>query len=168
MLEGETVRLRLVREDDLPALQAFDEDISNRGDFYPVGVVPLPTLVARFGESGLWRPDEGLLVITDLLDREILGHIEFFATVSYLDELELSYILYSAERRGRGIVTEAVRLLTAYLFDRIAMRVAPGLNRNLRSVPRLHASGLGQAAGGQPARRRPRLPGLRSADGGPR
>ena len=118
MLEGETVRLRLVREDDLPALQAFDEDISNRGDFYPVGVVPLPTLVARFGESGLWRPDEGLLVITDLLDREILGHIEFFATVPYLDELELSYILYSAERRGRGIVTEAVRLLTAYLFDR--------------------------------------------------
>ena len=118
MLDGETIRLRLVREDDLPALQAFDEDIANRGDFYPLGVVPLPSLAARYGESGLWGPKEGLLVITDLEDREILGHIEFFETVAYLDELELSYILYSAEHRGRGVVTEAVRMLTGYLFDR--------------------------------------------------
>ena len=80
--------------------------------------MPLPTLVARYGESGLWSPKEGLLVITDLDDTEILGHIEFFETVPYLDELELSYILYSAEHRGRGIITEAVRLLTGYLFDR--------------------------------------------------
>jgi RimJ/RimL family protein N-acetyltransferase len=118
MLDGDTVRLRLVRQADLPALQAFDEDIANRGDFYPLGVVPLPRLVARYGESGLWSPKEGMLVITDLDDTEILGHIEFFETVPYLDELELSYILYSAEHRGRGIVTEAVRLLTGYLFDR--------------------------------------------------
>lgn len=59
MLDGETIRLRLVREDDLPALQAFDEDIANRGDFYPLGVVPLPTLVGRYAQSGLWRPTEG-------------------------------------------------------------------------------------------------------------
>ena len=51
-------------------------------------------------------------------DGELLGHIEFFETVGYLDELELSYILYSTEHRGRGIATEAVRLLTGYLFDR--------------------------------------------------
>lgn len=118
MLDGETIRLRLVREDDLPALQAFDEDVANRGDFYPLGVVPLPTLAARYAQSGLWRPTEGLLVITDRADTEILGHIEFFKTVPYLDEVELSYILYSLEHRGRGIVTEAVRLLTGYLFDR--------------------------------------------------
>lgn len=118
MLDGDTIRLRLVREADLPSLQAFDEDISNRGDFFPTGVVSLPTLMARFAESGLWRPTEGVLVITDLGDTQILGHIEFFGTVAYLDELELSYILYSAEHRGRGIATEAVRLLTGYLFDR--------------------------------------------------
>ena len=118
MLEGETVRLRLVREDDLATLQAFDEDLANRGDFYPLGVVPLPTLAARYAQTGLWQAKEGLLVITDLDDTEVLGHIEFFETVPYLDEVELSYILYSAQHRGRGIVTEAVRLLTGYLFDR--------------------------------------------------
>ncbi|HYN65817.1 MAG TPA: GNAT family protein [Ornithinibacter sp.] len=117
MLEGRSIRLRLVREDDLPTLQAFDEDIANRGDFYPLGVVALPTLAARYAESGLWRPSEGLLLITDH-GGELLGHIEFFETVGYLDELELSYLLYSAERRGRGVATEAVGLLTGYLFDR--------------------------------------------------
>ncbi|MGH3361625.1 MAG: GNAT family N-acetyltransferase [Nocardioides sp.] len=118
MLDGDAVRLRLVREDDLPALHAFQEDISNRGDFFPVGVQPLRKLVQEYDQSGLWSRDEGVLVITDPGD-SILGHIEFFQTVAYLDEIELSYILYSPDHRGRGIATQAVRLLTAYLFDRL-------------------------------------------------
>src|SRR5690606_34291159 len=45
-------------------------------------------------------------------------HIEFFPTVGYLDEVELSYILYRASHRGLGIATEAVRLLSDHLFGR--------------------------------------------------
>jgi len=48
-----------------------------------------------------------------------LGHIEFFKTVSYLDELELSYQIYEQAARGRGYVTEAVDLLVRYLFSRL-------------------------------------------------
>ena len=48
---------------------------------------------------------------------ELLGHIEFFKTVNYLDEYELSYQLYAIERRGQGITTEAVNLLVRYLFE---------------------------------------------------
>ncbi len=118
MLEGDGVRLRLVRESDLPALHELEEDIANRGDFFPVGVQSFTKLAQEFGESGLWSRDEGLLVITDDVDA-ILGHIEFFPTVAYLDEIELSYILYSSARRGGGIATQAVRLLTAYLFNRL-------------------------------------------------
>ena len=57
-----------------------------------------------------------MLVIVNDQD-DILGHVSFFETVSYLDEIELSYIIYSDEYRGQGIATEAVSLLTAYLFD---------------------------------------------------
>jgi RimJ/RimL family protein N-acetyltransferase len=115
VLTGKTIRLRLVREDDLVALSRFDEDIANRGEFFPTGVTSLPVLQHRWAESGLWSKDEGMLVIVDD-DDDLLGHIEFYATVGYLDELELSYILYAGEQRGRGVATEAVVLLTGYLF----------------------------------------------------
>ncbi len=117
MLDGDSIRLRLVREADLSAMHAFEEDIANRGEFFPLGVTSSRTLADRYAESGFWGPTEGLLLIV-ARDGELLGHIEFFETVAYLDELELSYILYSAEHRGRGIATEAVRLLTGYLFAR--------------------------------------------------
>jgi RimJ/RimL family protein N-acetyltransferase len=48
---------------------------------------------------------------------ELLGHIEFFKTVNYLDEYELSYQVYAPEQRGKGIATEAVNLLVRYLFE---------------------------------------------------
>jgi RimJ/RimL family protein N-acetyltransferase len=57
-----------------------------------------------------------LLIVND--SDEILGHIEFYQTVAYLDELELSYQLYSPEYQGRGIASDAVKLMTRYLFDR--------------------------------------------------
>lgn len=117
MLDGEVIRLRLVREADLPAMHAFEEDIANRGQFFPIGVASFQSLSQRYRESGFWSPREGLLLITSI-GGDLLGHIEFFETVTYLDELELSYILYSSEHRGRGVATEAVRLLTGYLFDR--------------------------------------------------
>ena len=117
MLEGDTVRLRLVREADLPDLHAFEEDLSNRGDYYPVGVSSMTRLRQRFAEDGLWSPTEGTLII-ESRGGEILGHIEYFETVAYLDEIELSYLIYSVPNRGRGSATEAVRLLSAYLFAR--------------------------------------------------
>lgn len=130
MLEGDAVRLRLVREDDLPVLHAFEEDISNRGDYFPLGVSSLPRLRQRFAEDGLWSPKEGTLVI-EAGDGELLGHIEYFSTVAYLDEIELSYLIYSAAHRGRGVATEAVRLLSEYLFartkvNRLRLVIHPG------------------------------------------
>lgn len=48
---------------------------------------------------------------------QIIGHIEFFKTVNYLAEYELSYILYTPEQRGKGIMTEVVNLMVRYLFE---------------------------------------------------
>ena len=57
-----------------------------------------------------------LLIVSH--DDDIIGHIEFFRTVPYLDELELSYHIYTSEHQGKGVATEAVKLMTGYLFDR--------------------------------------------------
>lgn len=116
MLKGEKTTLRPVRESDLERLYDFHQDISNRGAYFPAGVIPEPIFQKKFRESGFWGDDNGMLLII-AGDNEIIGHIEFFQTVSYLDELELSYHIYTHKHRGQGIATEGVKLMTGYLFN---------------------------------------------------
>jgi RimJ/RimL family protein N-acetyltransferase len=47
----------------------------------------------------------------------LIGYIEFFKTVNYLDEYELGYLIFNPEHRGKGATTEAVNLLVRYLFE---------------------------------------------------
>lgn len=116
MLKGTSIILRPVRETDLDVLYAFHTDIDNRGEFFPRNIMSSPAFHKQFQDDGFWSKDEGMLVIASP-DDEILGHIEFFKTVNYLDEYELSYQVYAAEQRGKGVATQAVRLLVRYLFE---------------------------------------------------
>ncbi len=116
MLKGNIISLRPVYDTDLDQLYAYHLDIDNRGDYFPRGIVAQPIFRKRFHESGFWNKEDGMLVIVSTND-EIVGHIEFFKTVNYLDEYELSYQVYAAEMRGKGVASEAVRLLMCYLFE---------------------------------------------------
>ncbi|HSL28398.1 MAG TPA: GNAT family protein [Anaerolineales bacterium] len=116
MLKGKSILLRPVREADLDQLYAYHVDIDNRGDFFPRGILAEPVFRRRFQETGFWEKDDGMLLMVSPND-EILGHIEFFKTVNYLDEYELSYQVYAAQQRGKGVTTEAVNLLVRYLFE---------------------------------------------------
>lgn len=130
MLKGRSILLRPVRETDLDQLYAYHVDIDNRGDFFPRGIVAEPIFRRRFQETGFWEKDDGMLLLVSPGD-EILGHIEFFKTVNYLDEYELSYQIYAPEQRGKGLTSEAVNLLVRYLFEtkrvnRIRLVIDPG------------------------------------------
>ena len=116
MLKGNSITLRPVRDTDLDQLYAYHTDIDNRGDYFPRGIASQPVFRKRFQETGLWSKEEGMLVIVSPTD-EILGHIEFFKTVNYLDEFELGYQVYAPEHRRKGVATEAVSLLVRYLFE---------------------------------------------------
>ena len=116
MLHGKRIALRPVRMLDLEKLYEFHTDIQNRGEYFPRGVLSHAAFQKRFHDTGFWGTDDGMLVIVDP-DGEILGHIEFFKTVNYLDEFELSYQLYHLRSHGKGVMTEAVSLLVRYLFD---------------------------------------------------
>lgn len=116
MLKGKALILRPVRDTDVDELYRYHIEIDNRGDYFPRGILAQPTFRNQFQESGFWSKEDGMLVIASA-DDEILGHIEFFKTVNYLDEFELSYHIYSSEHYGKGLATEAVSLLTRYLFE---------------------------------------------------
>lgn len=115
MIRGETITLRTIREADLEILYDFHQDISNRGRYYPLGIMSEPVFKEKFQDSGFWEEKKGMMLIVK--GKKILGHIEFFETVSYLDELELAIHIYEEQSRGRGIATEATQLMTGYLFD---------------------------------------------------
>jgi [ribosomal protein S5]-alanine N-acetyltransferase len=115
MLRGGSVTLRPVRSTDLDPLYEAYVDIANRGAFFPLGVRSESNFRRDFTETGFWQREEGMLLIVDA-DGAIAGHIEFFKPVNYWDSFELSYQLYGDRFAGRGYVTEAVRLLTDYLF----------------------------------------------------
>src|SRR5690606_30703123 len=130
MLRGSVVTLRPVREEDLAELYSHHVDIDNRGEYFPRGIMAQTRFVKEFHESGFWTKHDGMLVITTPDDR-VIGHIEFFKTVNYLAEYELSYILYTTEHRRQGATTEAVTLMVRYLFEtkpinRIRLVIHPG------------------------------------------
>jgi RimJ/RimL family protein N-acetyltransferase len=151
MLKGTAITLRPVRETDLEKLYGFHVDIANRGEFFPRGIVSQQAFNKEFQETGFWTKQEGMLVITTSSD-EILGHIEFFKTVNYLDEFELSYILYTPEQRGRGVMTEAVNLMVRYLFEtkninRIRLVIHPDNAASRRLAEKCHFRHEGTARG---------------------
>lgn len=130
MLKGERVTLRPVREADLEPFWLLHTDIANRGPFYPHNVLSEPTFRKQFAETGFWTREEGTLLITTP-DGRMVGSIEWFPTVRYLSEVELSYQLFDRADDGRGYVSEAVGLLVTYLFrnktiNRIRLIIHPG------------------------------------------
>jgi hypothetical protein len=63
MLNGELVVLRSVRERDLAAFIDAHTQISNRGEFYPLGVRPESVLRRSHAETGSWERDEGTVLL---------------------------------------------------------------------------------------------------------
>ncbi len=151
MLTGKSIQLRLVRQPDLEELYERHIDIANRGDYFPLGFISEREFQSHFQEKGFWSKDEGMLLIVDGTER-ILGHIEFFKTVSYLDELELSYQIYEQAARGHGYATEAVDLLVRYLFgrlkaNRIRLVIHPGNRASCRVAEKCGFTHEGTAHG---------------------
>lgn len=129
MIRGEMIHLRLTREEDLRILSERLNDVDAAGDFWPVTLVPEPMLRKRYHENGLWGDDFAQMLICDADDR-ILGEIICFKTAGYMSELEIAYRIFRPEDRGKGATTEALGLMTTFLFayrevNRLRLMIEP-------------------------------------------
>lgn len=130
MIHSRTIQLRTVREADLDHLYVLITDIANRGDYVPLHIRSETTFKRQFHETGFWNDDDGRMLIV-IPEDEIVGSIWFFKSVPYFDGLEIGYTLFDPQRRGQGIMTEALSLLTDYLFQ----------SRNIHRVQLIIADG---------------------------
>jgi RimJ/RimL family protein N-acetyltransferase len=113
--DDETVILRPVREDDLPVLETFLTDPEAGGPFQWYGWTDVKRYRRRWSENGLLADDGGQLMVTTGAE----GHgvvawrkITVSAT-SYHWNIGIQLL---PQARGRGIGTQAQRLLVRYLF----------------------------------------------------
>lgn len=123
MLRGRKVILRLFTEEDLEKLFTLDSDIAARGEHFPIALHTLSEMRKQFRETGWWQEDQGRLVIANV-DGEMVGAIVFFRPSPMLAGYEVGYAIFRPEDRGKGYMTEALRIFSAYLFE-------------LKSIPRL-------------------------------
>jgi len=115
MLKGKNVSLRTVREADLTELYRLQSDVALRDAHLSPLLTSETQFQQEFRETGLLNRERGLLLLTDLEDR-ILGTVMYFS-VNYMDGFELAAQVFEPAQRGRGLVTEALRMVMRYLFD---------------------------------------------------
>ena len=116
MIVGKNINLRLVRESDMEQLFVLNTDLSEKGDFDSMQLPAEPTLRSRFRENGMWSEDFGAMLICDK-SGNILGDISFFKGLRYCEGYEIGYRLFRKENRGKGYMSEALRLFSAYMFS---------------------------------------------------
>jgi len=114
MLQGPHIRLRPFGEADLEERYRHHADLSERGDYFPLGLRSETAMRADFAKEGWWGSDKGLLAAVDA-DQHLVGYVDFERVVGDVDEVNLGYYVYP-EYRGRGYATEALRLFARYLF----------------------------------------------------
>lgn len=116
MIRGERVCVRMVRRADLDALHAFVNDVALHGEHLTRPLRSESALRKEFDDTGLFGPERGTFLVTDLEDR-LLGDIVYFK-VNYMDGFEIGYQSFDPSARRGGLMTEAVRLVVRYLFER--------------------------------------------------
>lgn len=116
MIRGKFVNLRLFTEEDLKIYEQHVNDIAEIGEFWPLALASEKDLKDYWKESGFWGPKSGKILITDKHNK-ILGNINYFKGIPYVDGFELGYRIFRPEDRGKGYTSEAVRLFCSYLFS---------------------------------------------------
>lgn len=116
MLSGAKITLRVLKSNDLDKYINCWTSLSARGHYFPQVVFNEVYWKKRFAENGLWGDDSGHMAIVNVND-EIIGAIFFFKPQLFFSYLEIGYIIFSEDERGKGHTTEAVKLFCKYLFD---------------------------------------------------
>jgi ribosomal-protein-alanine N-acetyltransferase len=116
MLHGDKVSIRTFRIGDLDKLVRLMENIENQGQFLPTSMASDVLIRNEYNQTGFITESTSKYAVVDRNER-LVGMIWAFKSVPYFDALEVGYHIFKSEHRGNGYATEAVGLITTYLFE---------------------------------------------------
>ena len=116
MLQGKGIAIRRISDEaECRHLYEVYNDLAERAPTDHDETFVIEPKLAAFREHGFWTPEKGLMLVVDQTDA-MVGTVSFLRTTSL--EFDVGYrVLRTADRR-RGMMTEAIMLLSTYLFAR--------------------------------------------------
>ncbi len=115
MIKGKNIILRTMTKEDIKPFCELNSHVEERGRYWPMGLPSLQKMEKDFEENGFWDQKNGWLLICDY-DGNLLGSIGYFTQTEYVAGHEIGFQIFRASDRGKGYMSEALRLLSAFLF----------------------------------------------------
>ncbi len=116
MIHGKKIILRTFKESDLDAYSEIINDLSNMTPYWPANLQSESNMRKKFSENGFWKDDYKLLLITDK-EGNIIGELDSFKTSPNIKGPEAGYRIFQQKDMGKGYMTEALQLFSAYLYQ---------------------------------------------------
>jgi RimJ/RimL family protein N-acetyltransferase len=116
MIQGIRIAIRKIR-DEVECRQLYEvyNDLAERAPTDHDETFVIEPKLAAFREHGLWTSEKGLMLVVDQTNA-IVGTVSFLRTTSL--ECDIGYRILRIADRRQGMMTEAVTLLSTYLFAR--------------------------------------------------
>ena len=114
MLKGPLCTLRHLLGTDLNVFIALVNDLPSRGDYFSSHFKSPEAMRKEFMQTSFVTEDSEMFVVEDAR-HQIVGVITHFKSRTPTSR-EIGYRLFDVDLAGHGYTTEALRLLTDYLF----------------------------------------------------
>lgn len=116
MLEGERIVLRNIKKDDIDTIFDLTRQYPDMDKLFPMSLLSELILTKHFEPGDPAKEPNACLLIIDK-QGNIIGSIAYFKGDRDVEGVELAYHIFRPALRGKGFMSEALRLITAYLFD---------------------------------------------------
>jgi [ribosomal protein S5]-alanine N-acetyltransferase len=137
MIVGKKIKLKLVKEKDLPKLFTLLEQTSFRCEGFIDTLSPEHLLYEKWKQKGFWQEDNGIMLIVDKKEN-IVGALMFRKCEIY-HQIDIKYIIFEEEDRGKGYMKEALLLFSSFLFS------TKEINRLTLAIPDYHRASIAVA-----------------------
>jgi RimJ/RimL family protein N-acetyltransferase len=115
MLKGQLCTVRHLLNTDLNTFIALVNDLPSRGEYFSLFFKSPEAMRREFAQNGFVTEDNELFVVEDQITHHIIGVITHFKTRTPSSR-EIGYRLFDQHMSGMGYTSEALGLLSDYLF----------------------------------------------------
>ncbi|MES2041416.1 MAG: GNAT family protein [Pseudomonadota bacterium] len=116
MIKGSCFHLRHIRKEDVVPMLELMNHPDAKGDFLSQELMLPGVAEKRFEDESRSKDQYETFLIIDE-NEKMIGRVFHFKTVPYFNSREIGYGMFVKNLHGKGIMTEAVKLLRNYLFS---------------------------------------------------